>query len=293
MTTSQIFYQNKQTHTVTTGQQQRSIFRGLTATLAQHQLGARTSCSLLATDINASVVIASDMISIEKHSYSAYGISATIPSSQSLLGYNGEHLSLRNLYLLGNGRRPFSPAIMRFLSPDGISPFGKGGMNCYAYCSNDPINYTDPSGHMQKAQDTALPLTQQLYKILSQRKELEAKEVTLTNQIKENKSEVTKLVKAKNSIPEKYGLYGTVDGVKVKAPERVFAEAKKESVRLEAQAVSKIDARYVLEKELRSVATKYNELSKHLETLQSHIETAHYNNAFDAAEKALSTRSSP
>ncbi|MBV4543463.1 RHS repeat-associated core domain-containing protein [Pseudomonas vlassakiae] len=49
-------------------------------------------------------------------------------------------------YLLGNGHRLYSPAIMRFLSPDSLSPFGAGGINVYAYCSGDPVNSHDPSG---------------------------------------------------------------------------------------------------------------------------------------------------
>lgn len=50
-------------------------------------------------------------------------------------------------YLLGNGRRAYSPLLMRFRSPDPLSPMGAGGTNCYAYCANDPVNFTDPSGH--------------------------------------------------------------------------------------------------------------------------------------------------
>ncbi|MBF8776051.1 RHS repeat-associated core domain-containing protein [Pseudomonas fulva] len=50
-------------------------------------------------------------------------------------------------YLLGNGRRAYSPLLMRFRSPDPLSPMGAGGPNCYAYCANDPVNFTDPSGH--------------------------------------------------------------------------------------------------------------------------------------------------
>lgn len=49
-------------------------------------------------------------------------------------------------YLLGNGHRLFNPVLMRFYSADSWSPFGKGGLNAYAYCSNDPINRSDPSG---------------------------------------------------------------------------------------------------------------------------------------------------
>ncbi|RMU75656.1 hypothetical protein ALP24_200133 [Pseudomonas syringae pv. aptata] len=36
---------------------------------------------------------------------------------------------------------------MRFNSPDSMSPFGKGGMNAYAYCAGDPVNRSDPTGH--------------------------------------------------------------------------------------------------------------------------------------------------
>ncbi|EGH35731.1 hypothetical protein PSYJA_44541, partial [Pseudomonas syringae pv. japonica str. M301072] len=34
-------------------------------------------------------------------------------------------------YLLGNGYRAFNPVLMRFNSPDSLSPFGEGGVNAY------------------------------------------------------------------------------------------------------------------------------------------------------------------
>ena len=50
-------------------------------------------------------------------------------------------------YPLGNGYRVYLPELMRFVQPDGWSPFGKGGMHPYVYGGNDPINHSDPTGH--------------------------------------------------------------------------------------------------------------------------------------------------
>ncbi|OVU30967.1 hypothetical protein BME18_22975 [Klebsiella michiganensis] len=51
---------------------------------------------------------------------------------------------------MGNGYRAYSPALRRFTCPDSESPFGVGGINPYVYCDHDPVNKTDPSGHMPK-----------------------------------------------------------------------------------------------------------------------------------------------
>ena len=67
----------------------------------------------------------------------------------SLLRFSGQRKeSATGHYLLGNGYRAFNPVLMRFHSPDSLSPMGAGGINCYAYCGGDPVNNTDPSGHM-------------------------------------------------------------------------------------------------------------------------------------------------
>ncbi|MEN5279281.1 RHS repeat-associated core domain-containing protein, partial [Brucella sp. TWI432] len=42
--------------------------------------------------------------------------------------------------------------LMRFNAPDSLSPFGQGGVNPYAYCQGDPINFADPSGHVTVGQ---------------------------------------------------------------------------------------------------------------------------------------------
>ena len=68
----------------------------------------------------------------------------------SVLGFNGERIDpVLGGYHLGNGYRLYNPALRRFTSPDSMSPFGKGGINPYAYCEGDPINNTDPTGHIK------------------------------------------------------------------------------------------------------------------------------------------------
>ncbi|WP_010202033.1 RHS repeat-associated core domain-containing protein, partial [Pseudomonas amygdali] len=47
--------------------------------------------------------------------------------------------------------RAFNPVLMRFNSPDTLSPFGRGGLNAYAYCQGDPVNRSDPDGHIPVA----------------------------------------------------------------------------------------------------------------------------------------------
>ncbi len=78
-------------------------------------------------------------------SYTVYG--HVEPRRAGLLYFSGQPLE-RTVqgYLLGNGYRLYSPMLMRFVSPDSFSPFGKGGCNTYAYCSGDPVNKTDPTG---------------------------------------------------------------------------------------------------------------------------------------------------
>ncbi|MCX5509049.1 RHS repeat-associated core domain-containing protein [Pseudomonas sp. BJa3] len=78
-------------------------------------------------------------------SYPPYGAlaAATVPR----LAYCGQaREASTGFYHLGNGYRIYDPCLMRFLSPDALSPFAKGGINAYAYCSGDPINYQDRSG---------------------------------------------------------------------------------------------------------------------------------------------------
>jgi RHS repeat-associated protein len=67
----------------------------------------------------------------------------------SRLGFTGAYLDPAvSEYILGNGYRWYLPSLMRFTAPDDWSPFEAGGINPYAYCAANPIDGTDPTGHM-------------------------------------------------------------------------------------------------------------------------------------------------
>jgi len=83
--------------------------------------------------------------------YTGYGYEGDSTGS-SLLRFNGQRKeSTTGHYLLGDGYRGFNPVLMRFNSPDSLSPFGAGGVNTYCYCGGDPVNRADPSGHEWKS----------------------------------------------------------------------------------------------------------------------------------------------
>lgn len=56
-------------------------------------------------------------------------------------------ISVLHGYLLGNGKRAYDTVLMRFHCPDPFSPFGRGGLNAYAYCQGDPVNNVDRDGY--------------------------------------------------------------------------------------------------------------------------------------------------
>jgi len=62
-------------------------------------------------------------------------------------GLHGERDEGFGLYMLGAGYRGYIPSLRRFNSPDSWSPFGRGGINAYAFCGGDPVNGRDPTGH--------------------------------------------------------------------------------------------------------------------------------------------------
>ena len=146
----QRFYSKSRLATEIQGAMRYSIVQHGDQLLAQQrsESGAPDS-TLLATDQQRSVlqVLNADHPR-QPIAYSLYGHRPVESGLLSLLGFNGERPDpVTGGYLLGNGYRTFNPVLMRFNSPDSLSPFGEGGLNFYTYCLGDPINRTDETGH--------------------------------------------------------------------------------------------------------------------------------------------------
>ncbi|VVO24411.1 RHS repeat-associated core domain-containing protein [Pseudomonas fluorescens] len=148
----QRFYCKSRLATEVQGAVQTSIVQHDDQLLAQQQRhGARLDTTLVATDLQRSVLSALDKTRPHPFAYLPYGYRPPENGLLSLLGFNGERPDpVTGHYHLGNGYRQFNPLLMRFNSPDNMSPFGKGGINAYAYCEGDPRNRVDPTGHFLK-----------------------------------------------------------------------------------------------------------------------------------------------
>ncbi|GAB7529464.1 hypothetical protein PS3A_18730 [Pseudomonas sp. 3A(2025)] len=102
---------------------------------------------LLATDASNSVLAELKSGSANRLAYTPYGVQSAQRPVDATLGFNGQRRETpTGWYHLGNGHRVYNPVLRRFHTPDTLSPFGKGGLNAYAYCQGDPVNFSDPSG---------------------------------------------------------------------------------------------------------------------------------------------------
>ena len=157
----QRFYCKSRLSTEVQGAIKQSIVQHGDLLLAQQRFeGGALQTSLMTTDQQRSVMqtFKADQPS-QLAAYSPYGHRSRENGLLSLLGFNGERPEpVTGHYLLGNGYRAFNPVLMRFNSPDSLSPFGKGGLNAYTYCLGDPTNNYDPDGHRTLGLTTVLKL---------------------------------------------------------------------------------------------------------------------------------------
>ncbi|KPY85893.1 RHS repeat-associated core domain-containing protein [Pseudomonas syringae pv. tagetis] len=141
-----LFYQKSHLATQIHEQIQHTLLRTGEHLLAQRRTEHNQSaCVFLITDQQQSVIAAQGLA----FAYTPYGHRHPSAGPMNLPGFTGQRVDpVTGHYLLGNGYRAFNPVLMRFNSPDSLSPFGEGGLNAYAYCGGDPVNGADPSGHM-------------------------------------------------------------------------------------------------------------------------------------------------
>lgn len=144
---TQRFYKDTRIATEIHSNDKRSFFEHHALPLAEFKHG--DGAKLLATDLQRSVLHAVTSGMRQPYAYAAYGHRPIDADAFNVMGFNGERPDpVTGHYMLGNGYRAFNPVLMRFNSPDSWSPFGKGGINTYAYCKGDPVNLIDIDGHM-------------------------------------------------------------------------------------------------------------------------------------------------
>lgn len=110
------------------------------------RLKASSATKLLATDRHGSILRQHSQQGALNLTYTPFGYDQFKKPLISVLGFNAQPRDCSNWYLLGNGYRAYNPALMVFMGADQHSPFGKGGLNGYAYCNGDPVNLQDPTG---------------------------------------------------------------------------------------------------------------------------------------------------
>lgn len=142
------FYQNGRLATELSGAETRSVFQHKNGLLAQSTSGAEATHTIMAVNSANTVITELGLAGKAQFPYTPYGRRPPQSEANNPLAFNGEPLdSATGGYLLGNGYRLFNPTLKRFCNADNLSPFDKGGLNAYGYCSGDPVNRVDPSGH--------------------------------------------------------------------------------------------------------------------------------------------------
>jgi RHS repeat-associated protein len=117
--------------------------------MTKPRVNARGKRTLLICDKQHSILRTLGNAPVQPAAYTAFGHHLRANVQASALGFNGEPPEpLTGHYALGHGYRVFMAVQMRFNRPDTLSPFGAGGLNAYAYCIGDPVNRSDPSGHI-------------------------------------------------------------------------------------------------------------------------------------------------
>ena len=144
----QFFYDRERLITEKEGAESRSLMQVQKQLLAQVYVDDQSrKTTLLSTNRQCSVLHSISRSNVNTQAFTPFGHHYIAQGMNGLPGFNGERPDpLTGHYHLGKGHRAYNPQLMRFNSPDQLSPFGAGGLNAYAYCVGDPVNRSDPSG---------------------------------------------------------------------------------------------------------------------------------------------------
>ncbi len=95
------------------------------------------------------LVDAAQAVVVRRNQYAPFGTThATSGSRDSDYKFTGQRLDDSTGLYYYNARY-YDPQLRRFITPDTLiqSPYDPQTLNRYAYCRNNPVIYTDPSGH--------------------------------------------------------------------------------------------------------------------------------------------------
>ena len=127
---------------------------------------SRAATTLVGSDMANSPISGNVRGTPVQQVFTPYGYNRQAVPPLTSTGFTGQpRTSAEPMYLMGNGYRAYITILMRLCSPDALSPLGAGGINAYAYCGNDSINYSDQSGRTRTKNINAPLLRDQLKKI--------------------------------------------------------------------------------------------------------------------------------
>lgn len=147
-----VFITNGQWHYRTSVQLNKSAACVLQQNTQKIDGNSIVSHSFEIKDIKGTVIASHNLLdnSSTIFAYTPFGYRPYDWAHHSWIGFNGQPIDrVTGCYHLGNGVRVYDPDYQRFQTRDKFSPFGKGGANNRSYCHNDPVNYSDPSGHAE------------------------------------------------------------------------------------------------------------------------------------------------
>ena len=131
------------------------------AVIYKHGSAAELYYYLVNAQGDVAAILDSSGTMVASYNYDAWGSCTVYNSSDAAIGdlnplrYRGYYYDAETgFYYLQS--RYYDPAICRFINADGLFTDGFIGANLFAYCANNPVNTTDPTGNFAITATVAL-----------------------------------------------------------------------------------------------------------------------------------------